>query len=233
MVKAGFTCVAMALAGLLVAAGSASAGEIPTCPDLRNDATIVGTNGPDVILGRKRKDDIIFAKGGDDLIRGRGGFGDRICAGRGDDRAVGRANQDHLFGQAGDDELLGKSGGDTFWPGPGNDLVDGGDSTFDRVIYSLAQAPVSVDLTTGEASGEGTDALISISDVDGSAFDDLLIGGPWQNELLGGPGDDEIHGEGGDDELNGGQEDSLGDFGDGGADEDTCAELETSLNCEL
>ena len=141
----------------------------------------------------------------------------------------------------------------TLWPGPGNDLVLGEGGTVDRVSYELRSETVSVNLTTGEATGEGTDTLTGINDIEGSLFDDLLIGERWSNEIVGGLGDDEIHGMGrqdklfgsagddevygggGDDALDGGvgQEDGLGDIGDGGDDEDLCTQFETSLNCEL
>ena len=147
----------------------------------------------------------------------------------------------------------GRDSSDTLWPGPGNDLVLGEGGTVDRVSYELASGPVSVNLTTGEATGEGTDTLTGINDIEGSLFDDLLIGERWSNEIVGGLGDDEIHGMGrqdklfgsaGDDEVYGGggddvldggvgQEDGLGDIGDGGDDEDLCTQFETSLNCEL
>ena len=64
-------------------ASHARAGDAPTCEKLRDRATIVGTNGPDVIHGRNNRDDIIFAKGGNDRIWGHGGFSDTICTGPG------------------------------------------------------------------------------------------------------------------------------------------------------
>jgi Ca2+-binding RTX toxin-like protein len=73
----------------------------PTCQG--QPATIVGTDGPDYIVGTK-KADVISAGDGDDTIRGFKG-NDIICAGAGDDLVNGGLGNDQIFGQAGNDEL--------------------------------------------------------------------------------------------------------------------------------
>jgi hemolysin type calcium-binding protein/parallel beta helix pectate lyase-like protein len=78
-------------------------------------ATIVGTEGPDLIVGTPGRD-VIQAGGGDDRIYGQSGA-DLICGGGGNDR---------LFGNGGADRLLGGRGVDFLRGGPGDDRTFGG-----------------------------------------------------------------------------------------------------------
>ncbi len=87
-------------------------------------ATIVGTNGPEVLNGTPGKD-VIYARNGNDVINGGGG-GDRICAGGGDDEVHGGGGKDKINGQAGDDTLNGDGKGDTIKGGGGDDILNGG-----------------------------------------------------------------------------------------------------------
>ena len=73
----------------------------PTCQG--KTATILGTDGPDYLLGTK-KADVISAGDGDDTIRGFKG-NDIICAGFGDDLVNGGLGNDQVFGQGGNDEI--------------------------------------------------------------------------------------------------------------------------------
>jgi uncharacterized repeat protein (TIGR01451 family) len=111
-----------------------------TCFDVR--PTIVGTPGPDLLVGSLERN-IIFAKGGEDVISGldtrdlicagrdddlvRGGGGDdRVKGGAGNDRIRGQDGSDILRGNGGNDLLRGNSGNDTLVGGPGNDRCIGG-----------------------------------------------------------------------------------------------------------
>jgi len=114
----------------------------------------------------------------------------------GDDVIPGTDGNDTQSGLGGNDILLGSPGADTLDGGGGNDTAD----------YSGSPAGVTVDLDTGVGSGgwaEG-DKLISIENVIGSSFNDVLYGTAGSNVLIGGAGDDVLHGRGGDDVLNGG-----------------------------
>ena len=116
--------------GLLLVTGSfpsASAGT-PKCRT--EDATIVGTDGDDVIHGTPG-DDVIVARGGDDVIRsGRGQ--DTVCAGSGhDDVRTGSGFQDTVWAGAGDDVVHGGPGRNLLIAGPGNDRMYGS-SHFDN-----------------------------------------------------------------------------------------------------
>jgi Ca2+-binding RTX toxin-like protein len=124
------------------------------------------------------------------------------------------------------------NGGDannTFQSEDGNDTIDGGGGV-DFASFFLSPGPVTVDLAAGTATGEGTDTLTGIENVNGSGdFGDTLTGDTQSNVLLGSGGDDSVSGGDGDDELDGGDgTDAL----DGGVGTDTCLNGETNANCE-
>ena len=83
-------------------------------------ATIVGTNGRDVIRGTARRD-VIAAFGGNDIVRALGGD-DIVCAGAGNDTVLGGAGRDVLRGNAGRDRLFGGAGIDRLLGGAGRDV---------------------------------------------------------------------------------------------------------------
>lgn len=123
-----------------------------------------------------------------------------------DDRLIGDAwNANRLDGGAGNDSLLGDGGADTLIGGAGNDLLDGG-SGQDLASFANAAAGVRVSLAVGGAqnSGEGSDTLVSIEDLEGSGFADVLTGDGGANLLRGLAGDDLLNGGGGADLLVGG-----------------------------
>jgi Ca2+-binding RTX toxin-like protein len=227
----------VALAAVVfIAAAPASEEEVPRCHGRR--ATIVGTEGDDVLQGTPGRD-VIWGGGGDDTISGSlgndllcGGPGaDLIHGGRGNDVADGGAGDgDRVIGDLGDDKLLGGSGNDdevagslgidTLNGGPGNfDLVHG-DYGYDRMdggpgkgdVASFAtdvgagkDGGVKASLTAHRARGDGHDRLFRFESLEGSAFDDILVGDHQGNAIDGGAGDDVIRGGGGKDELLGGQ----------------------------
>jgi Ca2+-binding RTX toxin-like protein len=93
-----------------------------TCNGLQ--ATIVGTDGDDVINGTNKMD-VIVGLGGSDIINSKGGD-DVVCAGDGDDIVNGGNGDDTIFGEAGDDQLNGEKGDDNLDGGLGNDQLVGG-----------------------------------------------------------------------------------------------------------
>ena len=187
--------VVVALATMLVPA-VAEAGT-PRCFGRR--ATIVGTASGELIVGTSRAD-VIVALGGADTIKGLG-RSDRICGGKGNDRILGgTGSYDVLFGQGGDDELLGGGGFDVLEPGPGDDFVHGGAGGALVTFFDAPQA-VTVDLAAGTATGEGTDVLQAVRDIEGSQFDDTLVGDAAQNGFVPQDGDDSVTGGGGFDHL--------------------------------
>ena len=158
--------------------------------------------GDDPIVGTEDDDRMIGLVGDDDLI-GRAG-NDLIKGGAGDDVLSGRLGNDDLQGGAGVDILIGGAGNDTLEGGAGGDVLLGGTGV-DRVSYSLSDAAVTVDLTTGRATGGHADGdyLDSIENLTGSRFADTLTGSVLRDVILGGKGNDTIVGKNGNDVLNG------------------------------
>jgi hypothetical protein len=117
-----FTYALSLFAGLIVAAGFPATLLAETCNGLQ--ATIVGTDGNDVINGTNKMD-VIVGLGGDDIINSGGGK-DVVCAGDGDDIVNGGNGGDTIFGGAGDDQLNGDKGNDNLNGGLGNDQMTGG-----------------------------------------------------------------------------------------------------------
>ena len=123
------------------------------------------------------------------------------------DTLTGDANANTLAGLGGNDRLRGFGGNDVLEGGDGSDRLDGGSgadvldggSGYDTADYIGAAAGVTVNLgdptqNTGEASG---DTYISIENVLGSTYNDLLTGDSQVNLLEGGAGADVLNGGGG------------------------------------
>ena len=177
------------------------------------DDTILGSLGNDLLCGGPGAD-LIHGGRGNDVADGGAGDGDRVIGDLGDDKLMGGSG-DH-------DEVAGSLGIDTINGGPGNfDLVHG-DYGYDRMdggpghgdIASFAtdvgagrngRGGVRVELARHRARGDGHDRLYRFEDLEGSAFDDVLIGNGRANEIDGGAGNDTIRGGGGKDRLFGGQ----------------------------
>jgi Ca2+-binding RTX toxin-like protein len=194
------------------------AGAAPRC--FGKAATIVGTNRGERLRGTKGSD-VIVARGSHDLVNSGGGR-DRICGGSGDDVLLGGSAKDLLDGQLGsdflaggpsrdkllggggafdvlrgnqgNDTLLGGAGFDILLGEAGNDRLDGGEGVFDRVSFFFSGAPVAVDLNTNTATGEGTDALAAIEDLEGSQHGDTLVGNALDNFIFPLGGDDAVTG---------------------------------------
>src|SRR5262249_6616736 len=113
---------------------------------------------------------------------------------------------------------IGGDGDDTLTGGAGVNTLNGGAGR-DAASYAQAAAAVHVDLGIAgpqATGGGGTDALVSIEDVIGSAFDDTLIGAPGVvNRLSGGAGNDLLVDVGGD-VLDGGAGNDTAVFTTGG-----------------
>lgn len=111
------------------------------------------------------------------------------------DQISGTSSPETFIGFAGDDILRGRGGAD---------LLDGRGGT-DIATYSDSAEAVRIDLGIGLGSGgdaEG-DRLISIENVNGSAFNDTLEGDGGANHFIGFAGDDTLRGRGGADILDG------------------------------
>jgi Ca2+-binding RTX toxin-like protein len=155
--------------------------------------TKVGTPGNDTLNGTTGKD-VLCGLGGNDRINGGGG-NDTIVAGPGNDTMLG---------------------------GPGNDMLNGGPGT-DAASYASSATGVRASLTTGFATGEGTDVFSYVENLTGSQAIDRLTGSNVPNILAGLGGDDTL------DARDGRANDAV----NGGAGTDTCLRDagDTSTGC--
>lgn len=138
-----------------------------------------------------------------DSLRGNA-LNNLVRGGAGNDALYGRAGNDTLFGSAGNDKLYGEDGNDILVGGAGADRIDGGVGT-DKADYNDAAAAVTADLlnssqNTGDALG---DTYVSIENLGGSYYHDVLRGDNNANAIWGVAGNDKLYGAGGNDKLYG------------------------------
>jgi Ca2+-binding RTX toxin-like protein len=191
----------------------------------RNDlATLLGN---DILSGGAGNDRLIGGGGNDSLDGGRGvdvaGYATASAAvvvnlglavaqdtvGAGIDTLIGIESLegsvfgDSLTGNGVVNVLAGLAGDDVLDGGKGNDVLDGGEG-IDTASYATSASAVTVNLSTALSSGgAGKDSLVSIENVIGSAFRDVLIGDGGANNLRGGDNNDSIDGGAGDDVMAG------------------------------
>ena len=173
------------------------------------DSTVNGGAGDDYLPGGGGSD-TLNGNGGRDILRGEvgldamnGGAGaDTLDGGTDNDTLSGGSEHDSLMGGAGADSLDGGSEHDTLMGGEGNDTLTGGTGT-DTASFT-GGAAVTVNLSTGAASGQGTDTLSGIENVLGSANADSITGDSSANSLEGKDGADSLDGGDGNDSLIGG-----------------------------
>jgi Ca2+-binding RTX toxin-like protein len=142
---------------------------------------------------------------GRDVLKG-GVNADTIYGFEGDDVLVGGAGADVIAGHAGNDSIRGEDGDDWLSGGAGDDVLSGG-AGIDWASYEDAASAVQVDLLIAGAQntgGAGSDRILGVESLYGSAFDDLLQGDSAANTLAGAAGDDALFGRGGHDVINGG-----------------------------
>ncbi len=108
---------------------------------------------------------------------------------------------ENIRGSNYNDSLTGDAGNNFLRGMQGNDTLDGG-AGFDWTDYRNATGAVSVDLSTGQATGaDGIDQLIGIEAIRGSEFSDSLTGNGSANKLDGGAGNDTLAGGAGNDTI--------------------------------
>jgi Ca2+-binding RTX toxin-like protein len=185
-----------------------------------------GTEGNDTMTGeilvpQPSGDPVIDPDYWQDELHGLGG-NDTLSGVGNDDWLYGDAGNDTLFGQAGNDSLYGGAGVDTLMGGDNEDLLVGGAGAdvldggagYDGVSYAGSASGVTVDLSTGSATGGDAqgDTFTSIEYLTGSAADDALTGasgiievrgGDGNDTLRGGAGGSGLYGDAGDDVLSG------------------------------
>ncbi len=175
---------------------------------LNSIENVIGSNFDDSIIGDE-VDNIIHAGDGDDLVEARDG-------------------EDIIFGETGIDSLYGEDGDDFLVGGEDGDILDGGND-IDTASYftSAERVAVSLELGKGWAGDAKGDQLSNIENLEGSEFEDLLIGDDGENIISGLAGNDLIKAKAGDDWLDGGEDDDrlFGDAGDDTLDGQTGEDL--------
>jgi Ca2+-binding RTX toxin-like protein len=158
-------------------------------------------NAVDLTLGTAKRGAFTVKLAGIENVVGDSA-NDTIVGSAVDNDLQGGDGNDVLSGAAGNDTLGGGLGTDTLSGGLGNDKIDGGTGN-DTVSYVKSLTAVVVNLTTGKATGEGTDTLTGIEHIKGSAKADTLTGNNLNNTIDGGAGNDILAGLLGNDTLNG------------------------------
>jgi len=168
-------------------------------------ATIVGTNGDDVLIGTPA-DDVIVSLAGNDRILGEKG-NDVICSGAGSDTVFAGPGDDEVRAGSGNDRAYGGNGDDRMWGQAGNDVLEGNDGD------DALQGGTGNDRMRGDfgrdylSGGPGSDYLDGglLNDVLNGGSDDDVLNGSWQHDrLFGSAGSDRLSGDEGDDRLWGG-----------------------------
>ena len=216
------------------------------------DDSFIGYIGNDLVYGGAGND-TLNGGAGDDRLDGNSGIdtvtyldatagvtvnlglttAQVIGGGRGRDTLIsienvtGSNHADRLIGNGAANLLLGGMGNDTLTGGAGNDTLNGGLGV-DIAAYAAATAGVRVNLAVAGpqavGAGLGSDVLIAIEGVIGSAHADTLSGNAVANMLDGGAGNDSLVGlygndtllgGAGADTLNGGQGDDVINGGEG------------------
>jgi serralysin len=125
-----------------------------------------------------------------------------LQGGAGADLLTGDAGANVLGGGGGKDRLNGAGGNDTLLGGAGDDKLDGGAGE-DTVSFAGLATPVSIELQTGKATGEGSDQLMHVEHAIGGEGADTITGSNKGEMIAGGGGGDRLSGEKGDDILQG------------------------------
>lgn len=218
------------LAGAVFAVNASAATnttiETPTCHG--RQATIVGTDGNDVIRGTPgrdviwggRGDDTIYGGLGNDLLCGGPGA-DVIHGGRGNDTVDGGAgDDDRAYGDLGDDKVLGGAGNKDEVAGDlGIDIVNGGPGDYDLVHGDYGWDRMSGGTGKGDIAsfatavaggkGDGVWASLAAHRARGDGHDRLfgfesIEGSAFRDTLIGNKQGNTIDGGPGDDHLIGG-----------------------------
>jgi Ca2+-binding RTX toxin-like protein len=146
-----------------------------------------------------------------------GAYADTLTGGGGADTLTGGDGADVLDGGTGSDQQRGEAGDDRIVYDAADTVIDGGAGS-DTLVLNTAATVNLGNFSTSQISG-GTAYVGGFEDVDASAASAAVVlnGSQYNNKLVGGAFADTLMGGGGFDVLNGG---AGADFLDGGADAD-------------
>ena len=181
-----------------------------------NNNVIEGGDGNDTLAGGNN------TATGDTVSYASASGGVTVNFGAAINQATGAAGTDQLsqfeniLGSAFADTLTGDGLANIIEGGAGNDVLTGGGGV-DTVAYTTAGSSVNVNISGAAVTlngftyaanqatgGADTDTLSGFTNITGSAFNDVLIGGTGNNTLDGGAGNDLLVGGAGGDVLIGG-----------------------------
>jgi Ca2+-binding RTX toxin-like protein len=172
-----------------------------------------GGAGADTLEAGAGSDTYVVDDLGDVVIEAADAGSDWVYS-RLDSYTLGANVENGAIDIAGTADLSGNALDNVLMSGLGANRIEGGEGS-DTVSYQRAIAAVQASLLSGSSTGgSGIDALVSIENLIGSSYDDLLIGNEVANDLRGGSGNDTLRGGDGNDILRGGGNNR----GDGAAD---------------
>lgn len=181
---------------------------------------LIGSDGNDTLFGENGVDELQGNQGNDILFCGNemdvasGGDGeDAILGEEGLDTITGQWGDDQVFGGAGPDQCFGGDGDDILHPGTGANNqslnVDEalGEGGFNLVSYSDLSVRLDrpADLNNQNINQlpfePFSNLYVDIQGVEGTVFDDQMIGDSQDNWFIGGGGNDLLNGGAGDDVI--------------------------------
>lgn len=212
--------------------GAPAAGKVvcpaPTAPDsivlagLAGEDSLAATNFPEttsvILLGGDGNDQLAGGQTEDALVDGPGN--DTVDAAGGDDAVPNNEGADKLHAGSGEDLFISNAICD-------GDQLDGGPER-DNANWANFDTAIAIDMADREAGFVGAGGqpacggglltnLEAIEDVEGTSFDDTMIGDSGDNQLLGRPGNDSYFAAAGNDSIlaNSGDQDLTIDCGEG------------------
>jgi Ca2+-binding RTX toxin-like protein len=184
-----------------------------------NPDIIKGTAGADVMAGLAGDDIYYVNHAGDVVLEQAGGGRDTVFA-TVDYTLAANVEEVHL--SAAGLTVTGNGGDNVFHVDVAGGNLLRGSGTNNSATYAGARTGATATMApagAAAAAGAGSDVLVNISSVTGSAYDDVLTGNELANTLSGGLGNDTLQGGQGNDQLAGGLGDDTYVFGRGdGAD---------------
>ncbi|MGN6210232.1 M10 family metallopeptidase C-terminal domain-containing protein, partial [Asticcacaulis sp.] len=195
----GGVTVSLAISGPQDVGGAMGSDTLVAIENLRgsyyND-TLTGNGGSNILEGM----------GGDDVLNGGGAYDTVTYISNqysGVTVDLSLTGQQFTSIESGYDTFIsienvtGSNFDDRFYGNSGVNVIDGAGG-FDYVDYSKATSGITVDLGLATSQtiggGQGTDTLLNIENVTGSAFNDKLTGSSGNNVLEGGTGNDILDG---------------------------------------
>jgi Ca2+-binding RTX toxin-like protein len=196
--------------------GTATTGDGPPASTLAlsNIENVFGTQHSDTIAGNS-SDNEFRGRAGNDVLNGGLGkdtadYGSALSgvvaelwrslvSNDGEGGVDTLVNMENLTGSAFNDTLAGDGNNNVFKGGAGFDVFYGGGGV-DTADYSSATAFMTADLSVGITGTDGqgaVDNFVSIENLIGSAFNDIMVGDANANTLRGGAGNDILSGGGG------------------------------------